>query len=798
LLLGLGPPNGAPAAARTTPLRTGPPPAPAAWEQWIAAAAAPVAEGTPGGALRSVLGAYGAADPAATPGRADVDGVRGRASAPTPASLAAAIAAAAAAGASTVAAQHLGRRSAGAAPRTTGGAGSRRQQQRARVLALLEQLDAGTAPEETPVPAETDAPPAAFEPAAAAAPDEFPVDPRDLAALMEAAATVPPPQPQQQQAHAESLCAPVDAARADRPPLAALQANGPMSGTAAPLFPAAAPAPAAPAIFVAADDDDWANDFWEVPAPPPGAILRVVTVADELRSDGGGPARRVRLRDEARGVEYALELRDDWADTPLAPGDAVSVVAPWSFCGDATLRSSAPGRLVLHPEVLISATAVGASLACMRRAVLTERLGGGAPSTASLYGSATHALLQSALTAPPEALGPEQLAVRCDVAAASIAAGAAASLVAVGQSEAALRQHLSTAAPHAAAWVAALRGGGPPVQASRLRGLPDAALEVQRVTDVEEMVWAPRVGLKGQLDATVEARLGPGQPPRRAPLELKTGRFRAAAEHGAQVSLYTLLLAERHGQDGPEAPFGLLHYSAADSRGAPPATLVVEPDSRELASLMGVRNTLAAAMVASARPGGSLPPIAALHSECARCFRVAECATAAVALEGDDGSSAGVADLFQRHAGHISPTAAAFLRKWDAICGAEVALLQQRAAAPWLPASEVRRRGGSCLEVRARLALLHPGACVTYAPCCLRRGCTFTAALLLWPPRGSHLPRTSPWCKPAPTLPTMPHATMNTTLCCAPPMPLPSQPPPPPLLRHRTTGQMRQVLCRPR
>ena len=194
MLLGLGPANAAHAAARTTPLRTGPPPAPAAWEQWIAAAAGPVAEATPGAALRSVLGALGAADPAATPGRADVDGVRGRASAPTPASLAAAVAAAAAAaGASTIAAQHLGRRSAGAAPRTTGGAGSRRQQQRARVRALLEQIDAGTAPDETPAPAE-EAPPAAFEPAAAAAPDEFPVDPRDLAALMEAAATVPPPQ----------------------------------------------------------------------------------------------------------------------------------------------------------------------------------------------------------------------------------------------------------------------------------------------------------------------------------------------------------------------------------------------------------------------------------------------------------------------------------------------------------------------------------------------------------------------------------------------------------------------------
>ena len=692
-LLGLGP-QPAFGGARTTPARSGPPPAPAAWEQWIAAAAGPVSDGTTPGAQRGVY-----ADAAATPGRMDVDGARGRASALTPASLAAAVAAAAAAaGGSTLAPQHRGTRSAGAVPRTTGGAGSRRQQHRARLLALLEQIDAGTAAEVTPAPAEA-APPAAFA-AAPPALDDFPVDPRDLAALLEAAAAVPPAPP-------PAPCAPVAAERADRQPLAALQANGPPGGVAAPLFPAAAAAPAACGIAVAADDDEWGGDFWEVPAPAPGAALRVLSAVDEARADGGGPARRVRLRDDAAGVEYALELRDDWADTPLAPGDSVCVDAPWSFCGDATLRAAGPGRLVLHPEVLVSATAVAASLSCLRRAVLAERMGPGAPSTASLYGSATHALLQNALTAPPEALAAGQLPSRCDAAAVSIAAGAAASLQAVGQSEAALRQHLSGAAPHAAAWVAALRGGGPPVMASRPRGEPDAALELQRVADVEEMVWAPRAGLKGQLDATVEARLGAGQAARRAPLELKTGRFRAAAEHGAQVALYTVLLAERHGRDGEEAPFGLLHYSVADTRGAPPATVVVAPDSRELASLMGARNALAAGIVAASRPGGALPPIAAARSECARCFRAADCATAAAALEGDDGAAAGVADVFQRHVGHVSPAAAAFLRHWDAICGAEVALLQQRAAAPWLPAPEVRRRGGACLEVRTKKA----GAC---------------------------------------------------------------------------------------
>jgi DNA replication ATP-dependent helicase Dna2 len=784
-LLGLGP-HASFGGARTTPARSAPPPAPAAWEQWIAAAAGPVSDGTtPGAAQRGVY-----SDAAATPGRMDVDGARGRATALTPASLAAAVAAAAAAaGASTLAPQHRGTRSAGAVPRTTGGAGSRRQQQRARLLALLEQIDAGTASEQTPAPAEA-APPAAF--AAPPALDDFPVDPRDLAALLEAAAAVP--QPQQQQPAAP--CALVGVERADRQPLAALQANGPAGGVAAPLFPAA-PAPLLCGIAVAADDDEWGSDFWEVPAPAAGAALRVLSAVDEARSDGGGPARRVRLRDDAAGVEYALELRDDWADTPLAPGDAVCVDAPWSFCGDATLRAAGPGRLVLHPEVLVSATAVAASLSCLRRAVLAERMGPGAPSTASLYGSATHALLQNALTAPPEALAAGQLPSRCDAAAVTIAAGAAASLQAVGQSEAELRKHLSSAAPHAAAWVAALRGGGPPVMASRPRGEPDAALELHRVADVEEMVWAPRAGLKGQLDATVEAQLGAGQAARRAPLELKTGRFRAAAEHGAQVALYTVLLAERHGRDGPDAPFGLLHYSVADTRGAPPATVVVAPDSRELASLMGARNALAAGIVAASRPGGALPPIAAARSECARCFRAADCATAAAALEGDDGSAAGVADVFQRHVAHVSPAAAAFLRHWDAICGAEVALLQQRAAAPWLPAHEVRRRGGTCLEVRpfinGRCFLLVDGLTSLVRG----RACILSAAQRRCPPLARPLPRMRRWRRAAPTSATALRATWSTTSCSAQ-QTRPASQQLQPRLRRRTTAPTHRAQCRPR
>lgn len=86
------------------------------------------------------------------------------------------------------------------------------------------------------------------------------------------------------------------------------------------------------------------------------------------------------------------------------------------------------------------------------------------------------------------------------------------------------------------------------------------------------MVWAPHLGLKGQIDVTVRVRLRRPPPPARshvhnsntlsnsvapwggellAPLELKTGKFRAEIEHRSQLILYTLLLEERYGADVP-------------------------------------------------------------------------------------------------------------------------------------------------------------------------------------------------------------------------------------------------------
>lgn len=71
---------------------------------------------------------------------------------------------------------------------------------------------------------------------------------------------------------------------------------------------------------------------------------------------------------------------------------------------------------------------------------------------------------------------------------------------------------------------------------------------VNKLLEVEEHVWAPMYGLKGNIDATVQINLQEGDDEKTltVPFELKTGKHFSAA-HKAQTSLYTLLLANRYG-----------------------------------------------------------------------------------------------------------------------------------------------------------------------------------------------------------------------------------------------------------
>lgn len=79
-----------------------------------------------------------------------------------------------------------------------------------------------------------------------------------------------------------------------------------------------------------------------------------------------------------------------------------------------------------------------------------------------------------------------------------------------------------------------------------------AKISINKLLDVEEHVWSPMYGLKGNIDATVQVVMQDGKEEKTltVPFEVKTGR-NATHTHRSQTALYTLLLSDRYGKPNP-------------------------------------------------------------------------------------------------------------------------------------------------------------------------------------------------------------------------------------------------------
>jgi len=477
--------------------------------------------------------------------------------------------------------------------------------------------------------------------------------------------------------------------------------------------------------------------------------------------------------------ERTIRCHDAWAETHALPGDLCLVASPFNASkrtardafedldgdGDVIdITLDGDDLLVMHPGTLVNSTAVGGSMQCLRRTVLQTVVpdgGGGDHSQAAMLGTLSHDLCEGSLMAAAFNTGPG--AIGFYKHAERIVRDNASRLFAAGVSEKEALERLRFVGPGAHKWSRSLvrrcaPSGGFGLGAPAPPGVGCEVLDgpgrrsrgnvvLTKMVDAEETVWAPRLGLRGVVDAVAVGKLESGAPnggangtvPSRSvssgivPVELKTGYWRSPVEHGAQLSLYTLMLSERYKQ---RVPFGLLHYTrhpggAGGAAGAPSRnkkddeTLAIRPGKRDLAFLMLRRNALAGALntnrggayaspavgVTGAETDGSaaktdgsagapfalgaLPPMEQCRSECERCFVRDACLTVNAALEGgaERHADPAIAALSRETVGHITPALAKELRRWLGLVDMEAAASAARRATPWMPVEDVRRRG---------------------------------------------------------------------------------------------------------
>ena len=491
----------------------------------------------------------------------------------------------------------------------------------------------------------------------------------------------------------------------------------------------------------------------------------------------------------ATPVQATALLRDEWLHVAVAEGDCVHLVGTWEAApasaaqADNSAPAPAEGRpdedadlwddldesifeavaepsgptmvlsslaptgaasndnlMVVHPDMIISASRLASVASCMRKPMIQERIKAlDDTSYAAAFGNMVHALLQACLLDEDAASGWDRLGnfsdAFLDAQIERQLAAARDALFLLGVSADKVRAELRDTKPalvtFAKTYLARRDGSdvdAEPAAVDDPRSESPQRVRITRVLSAEDDVVSPMYGLKGRLDVCAEAEVFDGNERFVGilPLEVKSGRVTSSMEHAAQTSLYTLLLADRYGL--PVASGYLLYTQNGTLRR-------VQRNLREVRSLVLARNEMAAfrvqmpvlagesseeegqgtaetqvgpdenvsAVAASSAPAEAvppgppfLPPTIDSEFKCSRCYARDGCMLYRRAIEQVEDTSSPIAPLYAQLTQHLSAGDLAFFLHWDALLSHEEQGLGRFQRELWtLPLAEREATGRS-------------------------------------------------------------------------------------------------------
>lgn len=297
-----------------------------------------------------------------------------------------------------------------------------------------------------------------------------------------------------------------------------------------------------------------------------------------------------------------VHLKERWVDLKIRRGDIVNVISPTLAAAGpivVTMKDSAT-YIIHHPDVLVTMTSIANAMPCARRPVVQQLVKlPEPPSKAMLYGTVLHSLLQDSLS--EQSFDRQSTARR--VATELAREERRLEVWGAGLDPLAVSEELGPTAEDAFAsfgdkWIGPIPTSNGEVKTARDEQV--GTLAINGLHDIEEDIWSPKWGLKGKVDASVQAVMKKDGETTEfvAPLEIKTGRSIGGVAHRAQTMLYTLLMEDRYcelgapsavltGSPGLPIPAGLLYYSQRDT------IVLVEARNNEVRALIMARNELA-------------------------------------------------------------------------------------------------------------------------------------------------------------------------------------------------------------
>ncbi|PHH51586.1 DNA replication ATP-dependent helicase/nuclease dna2 [Ceratocystis fimbriata CBS 114723] len=356
----------------------------------------------------------------------------------------------------------------------------------------------------------------------------------------------------------------------------------------------------------------------------------------------------VTLQPENSNPTVTVFLRDIWAEPDLEPGPWAYVTGPFSADGVCIVDMD-QNYFILEPDHLVSITTLADAFNCVRKAVLQDRVRAtGAPSKPLVYGTILHEIFQAALFKmdfSPAFLGKviaETLEEHMEDLF-SIKLDPRAACEEIQGKMAAMRtwaERFISPVPKASAKVPGMHGQNP------------ATMCISKLLDVEEHVWSPMYGLKGNIDATVQVTIDDKNGTRTltVPFEVKTGKNESIS-HRAQTTMYTMLLSDRY---DIEILTGILYYTETGN------TKIIPAIRNELVHMIMKRNELSESLRRR-----TLPPMATSKNTCRGCFAKTECSIFHRLSEGGTAETSNFPDEFNKIAGKLTATHQEFFRKWD-------------------------------------------------------------------------------------------------------------------------------------
>nr|XP_036587856.1 DNA replication ATP-dependent helicase Dna2 [Colletotrichum truncatum]KAF6798997.1 DNA replication ATP-dependent helicase Dna2 [Colletotrichum truncatum] len=427
--------------------------------------------------------------------------------------------------------------------------------------------------------------------------------------------------------------------------------------------------------------------FTTATSQKPKAIQRylVTNVLDNVYTDERDRSRTEKIlivqADNSKNMK-TIHLRDDWYETPAHAKAYVHVIGTFSASGQCIINDS-QNILVLHPDQLISATVVADSFSCMRRAVLQDRVKATSEATAPLvYGTMLHEIFQEALMANTWDL--RFLSTIID----KVIEKHVEDLYKIKVSKSIAREHLQSKMTELSSWATAFVASQPkPDAVIHDRNGKKANMCVSKLLDVEEHVWSPMYGLKGNIDATVQVTMKDGKDKKTltVPFEVKTGKH-ANSNHMAQTALYNLLLSDRYDL---EIVYGILYYMETSQ------TMRIPTIRHELRHMIMQRNQLACYI---RERSVQLPPMKRSKNMCGKCYAKAPCFIYHKLADDGNGESSGMDAQFDEVVKHLTPKHQEFFLKWENLLTKEEKETQKLKRELWTMVSEDREKVGRCFS----------------------------------------------------------------------------------------------------